>query len=124
MLRRFARNDHHAAAGGLPAAERSAELQRLAGDDGSRRVADVHAVGVHHPRHDLLVRVHIGRGHVLLGTDRVDDLGDVAAGQRFELALRHRLRITDDPALAAAEGDVRDGAFPRHPRGECGHLVE
>jgi hypothetical protein len=49
-------------------------------------VADVHRVGVHHPRHDLIVGVDVGRGDVLLGADRVDDLGDVAAGQRFELA--------------------------------------
>ena len=61
VLRRFARRDHHAASGGLAAAERSAELERLAGDDRRRRVADVHGVGVHHPRHDLLVGVDVGR---------------------------------------------------------------
>ena len=33
-------------------------------------------------------------------------------------------RIADDAALAAAERDVRDGALPRHPRGERGDLVE
>ena len=88
------------------------------------RVADVHAVGVHHPRHHLLVGVDVGRRHVLLGADRVDDLGDVAARQRFELAARHPRRIADDAALAAAERDVRDGALPRHPGGQRRHLVE
>src|SRR4029079_6610562 len=32
MLRRFARGDHHAASGRFAAAERSAELERFAGD--------------------------------------------------------------------------------------------
>ena len=123
-LRRLARDDHHAAAGRLAAAERAAHLDRLAGDDRRRGVADVHAVGVHDPRHDLVVGVDVGRRHVLLGADRVDDLGDVAARQRFELAARHPRRVADDAALAAAERHVRDGALPRHPRGERRDLVE
>ncbi len=124
VLGRLARGDHHAAAGRLAAAERSAELERLARDDGRLGVADVHAVGVHDPRHHLIVGVDVGRRHVLLGTDRVDDFGDVAARQRLELAPRHPRRIADDAALAAAERDVRDRALPRHPRRERRHLVE
>ena len=50
------------------------------------RVADVHRVGVGEPRHDLFVGVDVGRRHVLVGADGVDDLRGVAAGQRFELA--------------------------------------
>ena len=117
-------DDHHAAAGRFAPAERAAHLDRLAGHDGGRRVADVHAVGVHHPRHDLIVGVDVGRRHVLFRTDGVDDLGDVAARQRLELAARHPRRIADDAALAAAERDVRDGALPCHPRGERGDFVE
>ena len=45
-------------------------------------VADVHGVGVHEPRHDLLVGVHVGRRHVLVGSDRVDDFRRVAPGER------------------------------------------
>ena len=116
--------NHDAAAGRFAAAERSAELDRLAGDHRRRRVADVHGVGVHHPRHDLLVGVDVGRRHVFLRADRVDDFRDVAARQRFDLALRHLRRIADDAAFAAAERDVRDRALPRHPRGERGHFVE
>src|SRR5919197_846744 len=33
-------------------------------------------------------------------------------------------RVADDAALAAAEGDVRDGALPRHPRRERRDFVE
>ena len=87
-------------------------------------VADVHAVGVHDPRHDLVVGVDVGRRDVLLGADRVDDLGDVAARQRLELAARHPRRVADDAALAAAERHVRDGALPRHPGGQRRDFVE
>ena len=124
MLRGFARDDHHAAARRLAPPERPAHLDRLAGDDRRRGVADVHRVGVHDPRHDLFVGVDVGRRHVLVGADRVDDLGGVAARQRFELALRHLGRIANDAALAAAERQLRDGALPRHPRRERRHFVE
>ena len=87
VLGRFTRHDHDAAAGGFAPPERAAHLDRLAGHDGRRGVADVHRVGVHHPRHDLLVGVDVRRRHVLFRTDRVDDFGDVAPRQRFDLAL-------------------------------------
>jgi hypothetical protein len=35
---------------------------RLAGDNSGHRVAHVHRVRVHHPRHHALVRVHVRRG--------------------------------------------------------------
>ena len=124
MLRRFARHDHHAASGSLAPAERSAHLDGLARDDGRGRMADVHAVGVHDPRHDLIVGVDVRRGDVLLGADRVDDFRDVAARQRLELAAGHPRRVADDAALAAAERHVRDRALPRHPGGERRHFVE
>src|SRR5215472_4569047 len=87
-------------------------------------MAHVHAVGVHDPRHRLLVGVDVGCGHVLFRADGIDDLGDVAARQRLELTARHDVGIADDPAFASAEWDVGDGALPGHPGGECRHLVE
>ena len=86
VLGRFARDDRDAAAGGFAAAERAAHLERLAGDDRRLRVADVHRVGVHDPRHDLLVGVDVRRRDVLFRADRLDDFGDVAARERLELA--------------------------------------
>ena len=70
-------------------------------------MADVHAVGVHHPRHDLIVGVDVGRGHVLLRTDGVDDFRDVPSGERLELAARRdgwqeRVELV---ALPADEGE-------------------
>ena len=124
MLGGLAGDDHHAAAGRFAPPQRAAHLDRLAGDHRGRGVADVHAVGVHHPRHDLVVGVDVRRGHVLVGTDGVDDLGDIAAGQRLELAARHAGRVADDAALAAAERHVRDRALPGHPGRERGDLVQ
>ncbi len=84
----------------------------------------MHTVGVHHPRHDLVVGVDVGRRHVLLRADQIHDLRDVAPRQRLDLAPRHLRRIADHAALAAAERDVGDGAFPGHPRRERGDLVQ
>ena len=82
--------DHHdAAAGGLDAAARAADVERLAGDDAGDGVAHVHGVGVHDPGHGLLVGVDVGRGNVFFRSDEVDDLGGVAAGHALQLALAH-----------------------------------
>ena len=48
---------------------RAADRDRLAGDDLRHGVALLHRVRVHHPRHRLLVRRHVGRGDVLLRAD-------------------------------------------------------
>ena len=124
LLDRFVADDHHAAAGGLAAPARSAHIQRLAGHDGRHRLAHVHGVGVHHPRHGLLVGVDVGRGHVFLRTDELDQLGGVAARHALQLAARHVLGIADDAALGAAEGNVDHRALPRHPARQRAHFVE
>ena len=84
----------------------------------------VHRVGVHHPRHHALVRVHVGRRNVGVGTERVDDARRVAAREPLELAGAHLERIADHAALRAAERQVHDGALPRHPRRERLHFLE
>ena len=114
----------HAAAGGLNAAARAADVERLAGDHAGDGLAHVHGVGVHDPGHGLLVGVHVGRGNVLLRSDEVDDLRGVAAGHALQFALAHCFGIADDAALGAAEGNVDDGALPGHPTGQGAHFVE
>ena len=84
----------------------------------------MHGVGVHDPGHSLLVGVHVGGGDVFFGADELDEFGGIAAGHAFEFALRHFLRIADDSAFRAAEGDVDDGALPGHPGGEGADFVE
>src|SRR5580698_2206369 len=77
--RRFATDHEHAAAGRLAAAERAAERNRLAGHDAGRRLALVHRVRVHHPRHDLLVRVDVRRGNIGVRPDDDADFTRVTA---------------------------------------------
>ena len=108
----------------LVAALGAAEADRLAGHDAGHRVAGVHRVGVHHPGHDLGVRVDVGGGDVALRTDQDLDLGREAAGQRLDLLQGQLLGIDDDAALAAAEGNADDRALPGHPHREGLDLVE
>src|SRR5262245_54340955 len=84
----------------------------------------MHAVGVHHPRHDLVVRVDVRSRYVFFRSDGIDDLRDVAPSERLELTFRHARRIADHATLAAAEWNMRNGALPGHPGRECGDLVE
>jgi hypothetical protein len=84
----------------------------------------MHGVRVHHPGHDLRVRVDIRGWDVLLRTDQHLDLGEIASGQRLELLLAESLGVDDDPALAAAVRDPDDRALPRHPHREGLDLVE
>ena len=111
-------------AGGAGAAGRTLEIERLAGDDGRHEMAHVGGVGVCHPGHDLFVRAHVRRHHVGFRADERDHLHREAAGEAFEFAGGHGARITGDAALATAEGQVHQRAFPRHPHGEGGDFAE
>ena len=91
MLERFVADDGDAAACGLVAAARAADVDGLAGDDSSDGLAHVHGVGVHDPGHGLLVGAHVGGGNVFFRADEFDQLGGVTAGHPFEFALRHLL---------------------------------
>src|ERR1700694_636376 len=106
------------------ASARSADAQGLARHHTRRVLSQMHRYRVHDPRHRLRVRADIGRRHVLVRSDDLDDLGGVTARQAFELALRKLRWIACDAALTAAERQVDDGAFPGHPERERSHLVE
>ena len=67
--------DQRASSGrGVPA-QRAAQRDRLAGDDGGVR-AEPPRVLVGHPPHDLRVGVDVRGGHVDIGPDRVGDRAD------------------------------------------------
>src|SRR5215831_15154040 len=117
-------DDHAAAARSLRAAAGAAEIDGLSGDDGGLGVAGVHGIGVHDPGHGLLVGVDVGSRDVDLGTDELEQLGGVAAGDFFELGRRQDARIADDASLGSAEGNVGDSAFPGHPGGEGADFIE
>ena len=114
----------HAAARGLNAALRAAHVDRLARHHGGHRLPHVHGVGVHDPRHGLLVGVHVRRGNILLRPDELDDLRRVAARHALQLAAAHVLGIADDAALGSAERNVHHRALPGHPTGQRAHFVQ
>ena len=95
LAQRLAEAVERAARGRLLAAERAADLERLAGDDAEHRVALVHRVRVEDPGHHLRVGADVGRRDVLLGADLVDDLARVAARHPLELVAREPLRVAD-----------------------------
>ena len=84
----------------------------------------MHGVGIHDPGHGLLVGVHVRGGNVFFRADELNESGCVAPGHPLELALAHVLGIADDAAFGAPEGNVDDGALPRHPRGESADFIE
>ena len=96
--------DHHhdADAGRLVPEHGATDRDRLARDDLRDGVALLHRVRVHHPRHGLLVRRHVGCRDVLLRADDVDELGGVAPCESLQLRLRHLTRIAAHAALRAA----------------------
>ncbi len=79
--------DEHAAPGGFVPPARSAEVDGLAGHDGSLRVPHVHRIGIHDPGHGLFVRAEIGRGHVALRAEPFDEFSSIAARDAFQLAV-------------------------------------
>ena len=124
LLAGFVADDHHAAAGGFAASARTANVDGLSGHARRYRLAHVHGVGVHHPRHDLFVGIDVGGGNVFFRADEFDQLRGVAPGHALDFAHRHFVGIADHAALGAAEGDVDDRALPGHPAGQRAHFVE
>ena len=108
---------------GIAAAERTAQRQRLAGDDGGRGLADDLAVFVGHPAHDHRVGVDVGRRNVAVRADDAGEGLDVGTGQALEFCLRQLARVDLHRTLAAAIGQVHDSAFEGHPEGQHLDLV-
>ena len=87
-------------------------------------MAFVHRERVHKPRHDLRVRIHVRRGHVLVGADESFERGSISSRQSFDFDERHLGRVADDAAFAPAERDADDRALPGHPHRKRFHFVE
>ena len=121
---RLAEHVDAAAAGRLLAAVGALERDRLAGAD-RRSVAVELAVLVHHPGHHLGVGVDVGGRDVARRAEDLLDLVHEGAGDRSAARSdSSRSAGTVDPALGAAEGDVRDGRLPGHQRGEGADLID
>src|ERR1051325_3479632 len=121
---RFVDYKEDAAPGRLAPARGAAQINGLAGNDGGHGMARVHGIGVHDPRHRLLVGIHVGRGHILFRPYEVEQFRGITARHAFKLARGHLRRVADDAALRAAERDIDDGAFPGHPGCERTHFVQ
>ena len=118
--------DHHhdACAGRLVPEERAADRHRLAGDDLRHGVTLLHRVRVHHPRHRLLVRRHVGRGDVELRPDERRELRGEAARDARDLGRGELARVAAHAALRAAVRQAEQRALPRHPHRERRALAE
>ncbi len=82
------------------------------------------AVGVHDPRHRLLVGAQIRRRDVAIGPDEVDDLRGVAPGDPLHLGATQAVGVHADAPLGASEGQSNDGALPGHQHGQRRYLAQ
>jgi len=117
---RIATDDEYATARRIAATQAAAQRNRFARHHAGRHIAADHGVAVHHPRHDLFIRVDVRRRNILVRSDDHADLARVAAGQALQFAARQGLRIDADTALGAAVWHVDRRVLDRHP-GRQGH---
>ena len=115
---------HHAPPGRLPPPHRAAGGNRLAGDDLGHGFALIGGIGIHEPRHHLLVGAHVRRHHIGMRADKRDHLLHVAARQRLQLARRQGQRVDRHAAFGAAIGQTGERAFPAHPDRQRRDLAE
>ena len=109
---------NNAAAGGFTPAFRAADRDRFAGDDFVHAIPLIDRIGVHEPRHDLLVRPHVGAHDVGMRTDERNHFLHVTPRDGFELVPRKLGGIARNAAFGAAVGQIGERAFPAHPHGE------
>ena len=120
-----ARYDHHdTGSRRLVAEDGASDRDRLARDDLRHRVAALHRVRVHHPRHRLLVRRHVRRRNVLLRADERQQLGREAPREALELDARQLPRVAPNAALRATVRQSQQRALPGHPHSQRGALAE
>src|ERR1039457_3909955 len=86
LLTGFIADDHYAAASGLAASAGAADVDGFSGHACRYRLAHVHGVGIHHPRHDLFVGIDVGGGNVFFRADEFDQFGGVAPSHTFDFA--------------------------------------
>src|SRR5436190_16839352 len=109
---------------GFTSARRSAEIDRLAGDNRGDSVTSVHRVGVHDPGHRLLVGVHVRSRDVFFRSDKIEQLCRVPTSHSLKFAHGHLLRVTNDPALGATERHIHNSALPGHPCRQGSHFIK
>ena len=73
---------------------------------------------VHHPGHDLRVRVHVGRRDVPLRADLLADALDEPPRHALQFAGGKQAGVHGDAALGPAEGQIDQRCLPRHERSQ------
>jgi hypothetical protein len=121
---RFARDFHHAAAGRVAPAQASAHRHGFPGDDAEHRAPHSHGIGVHDPRHHLLVGADVGGGNIAVGAEQQRDLAGVASREALELRARQRGGSDPHAALRSSVGEIHHCVLHRHPRRERHDLGE
>ena len=81
-------------------------------------------IGVHHPRHDLLVGADVRGGDIGGWPDQRHDFAGIATRDAFEFFLGVVRGVEPHPALGAPVWDVEERALPRHPHRQGAYLVE
>ncbi len=122
----FHDGQHDAAPGGFATPGDAAQDHRLAGHVAALRGGVAHrmADGVLDVSHVGLVGTHVGRRNIDQRMDMVMGVARKTADHRLFVELGKRGRIADDSALAAAERDADQGAFPGHFHGKRGDVVQ
>src|SRR5665213_1102970 len=92
--------------------QRTTHLDWLAGNNCGHRMAHVHRVRVHHPRHYAFVRVHVGRWNVGVRSESLDDADRVTTRQTLQFAHAHLERVANYTTLRTTEGNVHDSTLP------------
>ena len=113
-----------AVAGGLGASQRSAAADGLARNEARELAVMNRFVLIEHPNHVLSVRHHVRRRHVLNRPDVCRKRSHPCPAEAFLFGHRQHARVTVNPPLAAAEGNVHHRTFPRHPRGQRANGVD
>src|SRR6185437_10800819 len=115
---------YQAATSGFSAPLRSTQIERLARNDSSGRLPDVHRIRIHHPSHNLFVGADVRGRHVALRAKPVRQRRGVAPGDALEFGPREFRRIADDAAFRATEGNIHYSTFPGHPGSKSAHFVQ
>ena len=68
----FVDYEEQSSASRFPAPPRSSQVDWFPRNHGGNRVTSMHGIGVHDPRHRLLISVHVRRGNIFLGPDEVE----------------------------------------------------
>jgi len=123
VLHRLAHGENYAETSRFGAPKRTAATNRLTGNHAGGVLPGDARILIHHPAHHLGGGANVRRGYVLARTDVAVHSAHISPAQAFFFRDRKRGGVHHNAALAAAQGDIGDSAFPGHPHGKRPHGV-